>query len=38
MIRKRKRNMVDLKETNIEDLENFDWVAYFEYNNAHLLK
>ena len=30
--------MVNLKETNIEDLENFDWVAYFEYNNAHLLK
>lgn len=21
--------MVDLKETNIQDLKNFDWVAYF---------
>lgn len=30
--------MVNLKETKIQDLENFDWVAYFEYNNAHLLK
>lgn len=24
--------MVNLKETKIQDLENFDWVAYFEYN------
>lgn len=30
--------MVNLKETKIQDLEKFDWVAYFEYNNAHLLK
>lgn len=30
--------MVDLKETKIEKLEEFDWVEYFQYNNAHLLK
>lgn len=30
--------MVDLKETKIENLQEFDWVEYFQYNNAHLLK
>lgn len=27
-----------LNEAGIEDLDTFDWIKYFEYNNAHLLK
>ncbi len=30
--------MVKLEETKIENLSEFDWVNYFEYNNSHLLK
>lgn len=29
---------ISLKETNIKNLSEFDWVEYFKYNNSHLLK
>lgn len=29
---------VELKEAGVENLDTFDWIKYFEYNNAHLLK
>lgn len=29
---------VPLKETKIENLNEFDWIEYFKYNNEHLLK
>lgn len=29
---------VPLSSAGVENAETFDWIAYFEYNNAHLLK
>lgn len=29
---------IRLQETNIKNLEKFNWIKYFEYNNSHLLK
>lgn len=29
---------VKLVETKVEDLNTFDWIKYFEYNNSHLFK
>lgn len=28
---------IQLNETNIKNLEQFNWIEYFKYNNAHLL-
>ena len=30
--------METIKTTKIENLKDFDWIAYFKYNNSHLLK
>lgn len=30
--------MVNLKETKIDNLKEFNWNKYFEYNNSHLIK
>ena len=29
---------VELKETKIDNLKEFNWIEYFKYNNEHLLK
>ena len=29
---------VQLAHTKIDNLEKFDWIEYFRYNNSHLLK
>jgi len=29
---------VKLNKTKIEELENFNWIEYFKYNNSNLLK